>query len=493
MFSASHPLLFFDYFRVPHRRVRDATSVLEFLPEHPLHSCRLVTSNGADARSLITLLASDTESPTQRADGYFLGTIPIFGRILRDEVIERWLCRSGRGWEAALPILDARGTHVSSVWLDEAGSIFLPFDPDEVIRNFWSERYHLSSSGTTQSRLRAVSVRAYYRLRPGIPRAWQLTARRIFAHVQSRSTFPHWPIETALHDFYEFLFHRLAEVAGTRVPFLAPWPKPYSWTLVLTHDVETQFGYDNVHAVRRAETARGFRSSWNFVPMRYVVAQAMVRDLHEAGCEIGVHGLYHDGRDLASLRTFKQRLPLMRAYGAQWDAKGFRSPATHRVWEWMPMLPFEYDSSYPDTDPFEPQPGGCCSLLPYFNGHLVELPITLPQDHTLFEILRHSDAELWFEKARHIKARGGMALLITHPDVIIKESLLGAYVQLLEGFATDQEVWRALPMEVAAWWRRRAASSVEFQDGGWQVVGPAAQDGSVMFSPEELEKPLRLP
>jgi hypothetical protein len=59
----------------------------------------------------------------------------------------------------------------------------------------------------------------------------------------------------------------------------------------------------------------------------------------------------------------------------------------------MASLPFEYDSSYPDTDPFEPQPGGCCSWLPYFNGPLVELPITLPQDHTLFVIPRRIGAE----------------------------------------------------------------------------------------------------
>ena len=50
----------------------------------------------------------------------------------------------------------------------------------------------------------------------------------------------------------------------------------------------------------------------------------------------------------------------------------------------MPRLGFEYDSSYTDTDPYEPQPGGCCSYLPYFNESLVELPITLPQDHTVF-------------------------------------------------------------------------------------------------------------
>jgi hypothetical protein len=35
----------------------------------------------------------------------------------------------------------------------------------------------------------------------------------------------------------------------------------------------------------------------------------------------------------------------MREFATRWNAVGFRSPATHRVWEWMPLLGFHYDSS----------------------------------------------------------------------------------------------------------------------------------------------------
>ena len=103
-----------------------------------------------------------------------------------------------------------------------------------------------------------------------------------------------------------------------------------------------------------------------------------VAALTSAGFEVGVHGLYHDGRDLESERMLRKRLPEIRRYAERWRAVGFRSPATNRDWSLMPLLGFDYDSSFPDTDPFEPQAGGCCSLLPYFNGDLVELPITLP-------------------------------------------------------------------------------------------------------------------
>ena len=87
------------------------------------------------------------------------------------------------------------------------------------------------------------------------------------------------------------------------------------------------------------------------MPERYAVDDELVRRLGEAGCEVGVHGLRHDGRDLESLRTLRRRLPEMRRWAERWGAVGFRSPATHRVWDWMPMLGFDYDSSYPDTDP----------------------------------------------------------------------------------------------------------------------------------------------
>ena len=199
---------------------------------------------------------------------------------------------------------------------------------------------------------------------------------------------------------------------------------------MLTHDVETARGRDTIDDVRTLELQYGYRSSWNLVPERYAVTDDLVRGLLESGFEVGVHGLRHDGRDLESRRTLERRLPVMRRWADRWGAVGFRAPATHRVWEWMPLLGFDYDSSYPDTDPYEPIAGGCCSWLPFFNETLVELPITLPQDHTLFVVLGRGD-ELWHEKTEFLRERGGMALLITHPDYLVEEEHLNAYRRFL--------------------------------------------------------------
>jgi hypothetical protein len=207
-----------------------------------------------------------------------------------------------------------------------------------------------------------------------------------------------------------------------------------------------------------------------------------VSDLKDQGFEVGVHGLYHDGRDLESRELLLERLPAMHEAARRWGATGFRAPATHRGWDLMPLLDFDHDSSYLDTDPFEPQGGGSCTWWPFPIGDLVELPITLLMDHTLFVILRR-DESVWTDKARFLRDQGGMALLITHPDYMLDPERLDVYDRFLATFAADETMWKALPRDVAAWWRRRAASSIERDGDGWRIAGPAAETGLIAFGP----------
>jgi hypothetical protein len=400
----------------------------------------------------------------------------LYGRVLPEIDASELLDTS---WTPTETIYDRQGCHLSTIWSDGQGNVFLPFDPNEAITSFWREAYAVPAL-LRNMRLTALSKTAYYHVRPILPRAARVGLRRRLARAQGRLPFPRWPIEPSLHDFYAFLFDLLADIAGARLPAIAPWPGDRKWAFVLTHDVESLTGYRNIHLLRHLEVEAGFRSSWNFIPRKYAVEDTVVEDLLDQGFEVGVHGLDHDGRDFESWHTFSERLPLMRQFASKWNAAGFRSPATHRVWEWMPRLGFDYDSSYPDTDPYEPQPGGCCSWLPYFNQDLVELPITLPQDYTLFTILGHEDERLWIEKARFLRERGGMALLITHPDYMLERRTRRAYRRLLEAFRHDTTAWRALPRDVSAWWRRRAASQLERTGRDWRIVGPAAKAGRVI-------------
>jgi hypothetical protein len=429
---------------------------------------------GADARPA-------TSSAAGQPGCYQLDGFTFFGHVAADATVRAMLPQPGRGWHPAEHIRAADGRRVAAIWRDPDGNVFLPFDPGEVMRLYWSEGYREIGRSGVAALGRAAALRGYYLARPAIPRSVQLALRRLFTRVQAASSFPGWPIEDSLHDFYDWLFAVIAELAARPVPFLGLWPDGRSWALVLTHDVETAVGYSEMDLLRGPERARGYRSSWNFVGGRYQVDDETVRSLQDDGCEIGVHGLRHDGRDLAG-RLIDERLPAMWEHARRWNAVGFRSPATHRGWELMHRLGFAYDSSYTDTDPYEPQPGGCCTYLPYLNRGTVELPITLPQDHTLFTILRHADAGLWLRKAGHIRNRGGMVLVLTHPDYAHDQRLANGYQALLDTFAADGTAWHALPREVAAWWRGRAASTITASGDAWRIDGPASGTGQVCFA-----------
>jgi peptidoglycan/xylan/chitin deacetylase (PgdA/CDA1 family) len=476
VFEATGAFALFDYFRVPYVSVGGSS------PGSGLASLR------SRERAATLSWPVDSVLVHERPTKYFLGSLRLFGRLATDNTVRSWLRGLGGNWHPLEDVCDDQGAVIGAVWKKEDGTIALPFNPNEVIRNFWNERYLDYARHAAISRLAGLGRRSYYRARPLLPRSVQMGMRRSFSRVQSKTRFPRWPVETALHDFYDFLFKLLGDIADEPIPYIGVWPREWTWALVLTHDVEAQVGYDKLPELLRVEVEAGYRSSWNFVPQnRYVVDDQLVETLQEQGFEVGVHGFNHDGRDLSSLRTLRRRLPAIRAHAERWQATGFRSPGTLRSAELMPLLGFDYDSSYTDTAPFEPQAGGCCTWLPYKIEDLVELPITLTQDHTLFDLLGYRDEKLWVEKARFLRGRGGMALVLTHPDYVDVPHLLDGYRRLLAEFADDSTAWKALPRDVSAWWRRRAGSQLEEVDGEWSITGPASRDARIeLMSPQSL-------
>lgn len=309
-------------------------------------------------------------------------------------------------------------------------------------------------------RRQAASLRAFYAVKPAIPRPVQLGLRRLYARRQARRAFPAWPIEPLLVDRQrEELRRRLRASGGDQLPIVNFWPRGKRFAAILTHDVEGPAGVANVPSVQALERRHGFVSSWNFVAEDYPIPADLFASLRAAGCEIGLHGIHHDGKLFRDRTSFASQLPKIHDYLSAWDAVGFRSPATHRNPDWMAELGCLYDSSFPDTDPFEPQSGGCCSIFPFFIGALVELPITLTQDHTLFEILRERTIRLWTEKSDWIIRRHGLINVIVHPDYLLSPERLGFYerflVYLRERIERDAG-WHALPHEVATWWRTRS-------------------------------------
>ena len=461
MLVASRSVHLFERYRVPYRASEAGGT-------GPLRIGR----SAGDGPELISV----PPAPGTPAAFHRTFDLPLYAALADEAAVAAAERTAGRRFVDETPIVDGSGVRRAAIRRADDGSVLLPFDVDRPLDALLAEEYLGSNAGRrTQSVARSV----YYRVRPLLPRGVQLALRRRFRAVQDRAAFPAWPSEPALHGLEAALLGLVEEIAGEPLPWIDRWPTPHEWAAVLTHDVEHQAGYDHVDAVREVERRHGLRSAWYFVPERdYAVEESLLDRLRADGCEIGVHGLRHDGRDLTQ-GVFEKRLAAMQAYGERWRACGFRAPATHRDRELIPMLGFEHDSSWSDVARYEPQPGGCCSWAPFFVGDTVELPITLPMDHTLFELLRAPADTAWLEKSGAISADGGMALALTHPDYLLESERLEQYERLVARIAGDPSAWPALPGQVASWWRARAATSLVRSDGGWEATGPASRDARI--------------
>jgi glycosyltransferase involved in cell wall biosynthesis len=269
------------------------------------------------------------------------------------------------------------------------------------------------------------------------------------------------------------------------------WPEGKKFAFVLTHDVESRAGLRKCRSLMQLEMELGFRSSFNFVPEgSYRVPAELREELTNGGFEVGIHDLKHDGHLFASQRGFKRRAERIKGYARKWGASGFRSGFMLRNLDWLHDLDVQYDASTFDTDPFEPQPDGGQTIFPFWvpnpftnndsqfrrdgsaNGY-VELPYTLPQDFTLFSLLRETTADIWLRKLDWVAQNGGMALVDAHPDYMAfsgaptrkrGEYPVELYKQLLEHVRLNHrgEYWQPLPREVAAFviQAQNAASNV---------------------------------
>ncbi len=230
-------------------------------------------------------------------------------------------------------------------------------------------------------------------------------------------------------------------------------PSGYHTSIILTHDVETQRGYEFIPTVIELERAYGFRGSWNIVAHKYKLHTQITEFIKASGNEIGIHGYNHDGTDYYSERRFLQRAVYVNEALERYGAVGFRSPQVHRNLMWLQHLNILYDSSCFDYDPYQPFPGGTGSIWPFMAGKFVELPYTIPQDHVLFYLLRKKDISIWKQKAKWVAANRGMILTLTHPDYLMEGDHLRRYEEWLAYLKEIPCAWHCLPREMASWYK----------------------------------------
>ena len=321
--------------------------------------------------------------------------------------------------------------------------------------------------------------RIYNALKPALPRRLTRLMKKWYGRNGKDARRLRWPIEDRFVSYRFETARCLMHFTGRRsMPIKELWPDRRRYAFVLTHDIEKAEGQAFARQVADLDASFGFRSSFNFVPERYPIDHELMDDLRARGFEIGVHGLKHDGRDFATRDLFTRRAERINRYLAEFDATGFRGPLTHRQPEWMQALDIEYDSTFFDTDPYEPIGGGTMSIWPFHMGRFVELPYTLPQDSTVALVLGETTPRLWLQKVEFLRRHFGLVLLNTHPDYLRTAAARSMYAEFLETMSNRADFFHALPRDVARWWRARpekaSVAYLSFVDGEWAIDSPAS-------------------
>lgn len=228
------------------------------------------------------------------------------------------------------------------------------------------------------------------------------------------------------------------------------YPENSKFAILLTHDVENFRGFEFIPEIINVEKKYGFKSSWNLVPYKYPISQDVIDYINQSGGEIGIHGYNHDGRLYYNQEIFLSRVPKINKALKTYNSSGFRSPMVHRNLKWLQELDIEYDMSCFDYDPFQPFPGGTGCIWPFIVGKFVELPYTLPQDHTLFYVIKVKNIDIWKRKTDWLITNKGMILALTHPDYLMEKDNLKYYEELLRYLNNLEGGWRCLPREMTS-------------------------------------------
>lgn len=400
--------------------------------------------------------------------------------------------RSSSGYRAARMTHDLYDA-LSDVNVD-GHTLRLPFNPSDVVLNLRHERY---ASAFLRNPRGASSVlnRAYYLARPLLTLSVRKHLQRLWLRDWADIRFPSWPVDpTVEHIFERLLLLALKVHSVDEIPFIWFWPDGAQSCAIMTHDVETVRGKGFCTQLMDLDDQHGIKASFQIVPEgRYAITGRFLDSIRDRGFEINVHDLNHDGYLFTNKQQFLRRAEQINRYGRQFGAFGFRSAVLYRNLDWLRKLDFAYDMSVPNVGHFEAQRGGCCSVMPFFVGKMVELPVTTTQDYTLFNILNQYTIDVWKQQTEIITKMHGLVSFIIHPDYILGKRARDTYKKLLaylDRLRSEQRIWFALPRAVNQWWRDRSQMKLVRRGARWEVDGPKKERARVAFARLEAHKVL---
>ena len=267
--------------------------------------------------------------------------------------------------------------------------------------------------------------------------------------------------------------------SGKTIPRIGFWRRGKSHALAISHDVETQVGLeDGASRLVEVERELDIRSTWNIPSERYPLSSQLLTYLARTG-EVGGHDTKHDGRlvfagykgKVERLIQCKERLELL----AKSDIRGFRSPLLQHSREILKAVAkagYKFDSSLPSWEALSPtslKPHGVGTIFPFSISGIVEVPVSLPQDH---QLIRAGGLELGqavdrlIDVSRWVKGVGGACVLLIHPDYEFGlEGGQDEYHRLLQTFRSDPSCDIMTLGELADWWAKRERCQIVVTEG----------------------------
>src|SRR5947207_2238242 len=239
---------------------------------------------------------------------------------------------------------------------------------------------------------------------------------------------------------------------------------------------------------------------------------ALIAKIARSGTELGIHGYVHnDYRFLDEEQQYKQTQQAISVFEkVQIPFHGFRNPYlgwTEESLRVFAALNFAYESNEAvlhdvidvnklspllrsgyekSLELFQAMPCTAYTLRPHFEGKLLRIPTSIPDDEMLFDRLRITDAKevgkIWSEIMQRVYDLGGLYTLNLHPERGLL--CLQALNSLLSyAHSTLQSVWLTRLQDIAQWWKVRSQFSFSITavaDQIWRVEATCTPEATLL-------------
>ncbi len=282
--------------------------------------------------------------------------------------------------------------------------------------------------------------------------------------------------------------------------------------------VFTRFGFSEARTRRGLHSIVDSLKPYDGFPTFFIPAvvlerhPSLISEIADGGAEIGVHGYVHnDYRTLSRDQQYNQTQKAISVFQKiRLPYYGFRNPYlgwTRESLEVFAALGFRYESNIAvlhdvvDLNAFSPllqsgflkslelfQAVACnaYSLRPHFDGAILRIPTSIPDDEILFDRLRITDpldvGQIWSRVMQRVLELGGIYTLNLHPE---RGLLCRRALDTLLAYARSRElpVWVARIGEIAQWWKERNQFRFTFiplDDHRWRIEAICQPDATIL-------------